>query len=90
MGASLSEITYRGTNRARLISQPNNSIGHPSNDSRKRDRHNDASDEDIEELSPRRKKIQTTSNYIYETLFLNGTNSDMVIHALGECMWGCG
>ena len=41
-------------------------------------------EDDVEELSPRRKKIQTTSTYIYETLFKKGANSDITITALGS------
>lgn len=41
------------------------------------------SEEDVEELSPRRKKIVATSTYIYETLFMKGVNSDVTISALG-------
>ena len=35
-------------------------------------------------LFPCRKKIQTTSAYIYETFFKQGTHSDVVIKALGK------
>jgi hypothetical protein len=31
-----------------------------------------------------RKKIQTTSSYIYDTLFMKGVNADVSIAALGE------
>ncbi|MBN3317442.1 GMCL1 protein, partial [Atractosteus spatula] len=34
--------------------------------------------------TPRRKKLKTTSKYIYQTLFLNGENSDIRICALGQ------
>ncbi|KAM8794642.1 germ cell-less protein-like 1 isoform 2-T2 [Eudromia elegans] len=34
--------------------------------------------------TPRRKKLKSTSKYIYQTLFLNGENSDVRICALGE------
>ncbi|XP_054612478.1 germ cell-less protein-like 1 [Dunckerocampus dactyliophorus] len=34
--------------------------------------------------TPRRKKLKSTSNYIYQTLFLNGENSDIRICALGQ------
>ncbi|KAM6106702.1 LOW QUALITY PROTEIN: germ cell-less protein-like 1 [Pterocles gutturalis] len=34
--------------------------------------------------TPRRKKVKSTSKYIYQTLFLNGENSDIKICALGE------
>lgn len=33
---------------------------------------------------PSRKKLKSTSKYIYQTLFLNGENSDIKICALGE------
>ncbi|XP_053822359.1 germ cell-less protein-like 1 isoform X2 [Vidua chalybeata] len=35
-------------------------------------------------LRGRRKKLKSTSKYIYQTLFLNGENSDIKICALGE------
>ena len=56
-------------------------------------------EDEVEEISPRRyslryahffknifhrKKIKTTSAYIYETFFEQGTHSDVVIHALGK------
>lgn len=34
--------------------------------------------------TPRRKKLKSTSRYIYQTLFLNGENSDIRICALGQ------
>ncbi|KAG5835145.1 hypothetical protein ANANG_G00269040 [Anguilla anguilla] len=34
--------------------------------------------------TPRRKKLKSTSKYIYQTLFLNGENSDIQICALGQ------
>ncbi|XP_039180218.1 germ cell-less protein-like 1 isoform X3 [Crotalus tigris] len=34
--------------------------------------------------TPRRKKLKSTSKYIYQTLFLNGEKSDVKICALGE------
>ncbi|XP_011799595.1 PREDICTED: germ cell-less protein-like 1 [Colobus angolensis palliatus] len=34
--------------------------------------------------APARKKLRSTSEYIYQTLFLNGENSDIKICALGE------
>ena len=40
-------------------------------------------EEEVEELSPRRRKIVATSTYIYETLFKRGVNSDVTIIALG-------
>lgn len=56
----------------------------PTSNERKRG-HSELSEEDIQELSPKRKKIQTTSSYIYNTLFRQGVNSDITIHALGAC-----
>ena len=41
------------------------------------------SEEEVEELSPRRRKIVATSTYIYDTLFKRGVNSDVTIMALG-------
>ena len=34
--------------------------------------------------TPQRRKLKSTSKYIYQTLFLNGENSDIKICALGE------
>lgn len=34
--------------------------------------------------TPRRKRIKSTSNYIYQTLFLDGINSDVTISAIGK------
>ncbi|XP_060083594.1 germ cell-less protein-like 1 [Ylistrum balloti] len=34
--------------------------------------------------TPKRKRIKSTSNYIYQTLFLDGENSDVTISALGR------
>ncbi|OCT89926.1 hypothetical protein XELAEV_18018540mg [Xenopus laevis] len=43
-------------------------------------------DDELENLlnTPRRKKLKSTSKYIYQTLFLNGENSDIKICALGQ------
>ena len=38
---------------------------------------------DVEDVTPRRKRIQSTSDYIYETLFKKGSDSDITICALG-------
>ena len=38
----------------------------------------------IKYISFNRKKLKSTSKYIYQTLFLNGENSDIKICALGE------
>ncbi|XP_046900368.1 germ cell-less protein-like 1 [Hypomesus transpacificus] len=55
---------------------------------RKRSAHCDCDSEPEEEDSlldtPRRKKLKSTSKYIYQTLFLNGENSDIRICALGQ------
>ncbi|KAI7793192.1 germ cell-less protein-like 1 [Triplophysa rosa] len=41
-------------------------------------------EEDSQLDTPRRKKLKSTSKYIYQTLFLNGENSDIKICALGQ------
>ncbi|XP_077099127.1 germ cell-less protein-like 1 [Siphateles boraxobius] len=41
-------------------------------------------EEDSQLDTPRRKKLKSTSKYIYQTLFLNGENSDIQIRALGQ------
>uniref|UniRef100_A0A4W4GJ15 BTB domain-containing protein n=1 Tax=Electrophorus electricus TaxID=8005 RepID=A0A4W4GJ15_ELEEL len=55
---------------------------------RKRASHCECDSEPEEEDSlldtPRRKKLKSTSKYIYQTLFLNGENSDIRICALGQ------
>uniref|UniRef100_A0A3Q3K7V2 BTB domain-containing protein n=1 Tax=Monopterus albus TaxID=43700 RepID=A0A3Q3K7V2_MONAL len=55
---------------------------------RKRNAHCDCdSEQDDDDAildTPRRKKLKSTSKYIYQTLFLNGENSDIRICALGE------
>uniref|UniRef100_A0A8C7FMW1 Germ cell-less, spermatogenesis associated n=1 Tax=Oncorhynchus kisutch TaxID=8019 RepID=A0A8C7FMW1_ONCKI len=55
---------------------------------RKRTAHCDCDSEPDEEDAlldtPRRKKLKSTSKYIYQTLFLNGENSDIRICALGQ------
>lgn len=88
MGTSWSASRQQPSGQGRLISQPNNLIGRqdvetPPIGSRRKRPSDEISEEDIEELSPKRKKIQTTSNYIYETLYKNGANSDITISALG-------
>lgn len=40
-------------------------------------------EQDVEDVSPRRKRIRSTSDYIYETLFNQGADSDITIRALG-------
>ncbi len=42
-------------------------------------------EQEVEDVSPRRKRIQSTSDYIYETLFNRGADSDITICALGGC-----
>ena len=39
---------------------------------------------EVEEVAPRSKRIQTTSDYIFETLFNRGADSDITIYALGN------
>ncbi|KAJ7305289.1 hypothetical protein JRQ81_011206 [Phrynocephalus forsythii] len=62
-------------------------------DTRSEEEEEDGDEEEEEEASereerllntPRRKKLKCTSKYIYQTLFLNGENSDIKICALGE------
>ncbi len=38
---------------------------------------------DVEEVTPRKKRNKKTSDYIYETLFCHGQDSDIIIKALG-------
>ncbi|XP_026075256.1 germ cell-less protein-like 1 [Carassius auratus] len=55
---------------------------------RKHSSHSECDSEPEEEDSqldtPRRKKLKSTSKYIYQTLFLNGEKSDIQIRALGQ------
>ncbi|XP_077353042.1 germ cell-less protein-like 1 [Festucalex cinctus] len=44
----------------------------------------DKEDDDTILDTPRRQKLKSTSNYIFQTLFLNGENSDIRICALGQ------
>ncbi|XP_072918147.1 germ cell-less protein-like 1 [Hemitrygon akajei] len=44
----------------------------------------DCWENEAEESAPRRKKLKSTSKYIYQTLFLAGENSDITICALGQ------
>lgn len=54
----------------------------------KKRNHNQAELDDTDDCddnkSPRRKKLKSTSKYIYETLFVGGENSDVTIAALGH------
>nr|XP_054773140.1 germ cell-less protein-like 1 [Lytechinus pictus] len=55
---------------------------------RKRALNEDESDDESEANqvlhTPQRKKMKSTSKYIYNALFVNGENSDITIHALGK------
>lgn len=51
---------------------------------RKRCAEESIGEQEVEEVSPRRKRIQTTSDYIFETLYNKGADSDITICALGE------
>ena len=42
-------------------------------------------EQEVEDVTPKKKRIQTTSDYIYETLFNRGADSDITICALGRC-----
>ncbi|XP_064404214.1 germ cell-less protein-like 1 isoform X2 [Halichondria panicea] len=79
MGGAWSEGVRQVPTPARQVAQPSNKAT-PLSNPRKRA----LSEEDIEELSPKRKKIKSTSNYIYQTLFRDGINSDLTIRALGK------
>lgn len=60
----------------------------PSQKGRKRNLSEDDSDDEAETdqvlHTPQRKKMKSTSKYIYKALFVNGENSDVTIHALGK------
>ena len=40
-------------------------------------------DANVEDITPPRKKSKSTSDYIYDTLFRQGADSDITIKALG-------
>ncbi|XP_063301653.1 germ cell-less protein-like 1 [Pelobates fuscus] len=80
-----------GSLGSKLIRQK--AIQHPTGscDCKKRKRSSECpcdseTDDEIENLlnTPRRKKLKSTSKYIYQTLFLNGENSDIKICALEQ------
>ncbi|XP_064636179.1 germ cell-less protein-like 1 [Lineus longissimus] len=59
----------------------------PLEDSDSEERESDDQNTDIVNIdlhTPKRKKMKSTSKYIYETLFVNGENSDITIVALGR------
>ncbi|XP_060554814.1 germ cell-less protein-like 1 [Ruditapes philippinarum] len=57
----------------------------PDERKRKRDDIDDFSTSHLGLLNtPKRKRLQSTSKYIYQTLFLEGEDSDITIHALGR------
>ncbi|XP_033644165.1 germ cell-less protein-like 1 isoform X2 [Asterias rubens] len=61
--------------------------GKASPKKRKRGRDDDSDDDSEEDemmRTPQRKKLKSTSKYIYDTLFVNGENSDITIFALGK------
>jgi len=53
---------------------------------RKRSVEEAGSEHEVEDISPR-KKVKHTSDYIYETLFCQGQDSDVVIKALGKILF---
>lgn len=59
-------------------------ISPPRQERRKRLAEEMLGKQEVEDVSPRRKRIQSTSDYIYETLFKRGADSDITICALGE------
>lgn len=80
-----------GSLSSRLLGQESSSRPADSCDCRKRKRSLECqcdpeTDDELENLlnTPRRKKLKSTSKYIYQTLFLNGENSDIKICALGK------
>ena len=62
---------------------PPTSLHLATQEKRKRKAEEMVGEHEVEDVSPRRKKIQCTSDYIYETLFNRGADSDITIHALG-------
>ncbi|XP_075714630.1 germ cell-less protein-like 1 isoform X1 [Rhinoderma darwinii] len=80
-----------GSLSSRLLGQASLSQPAGSCECRKRKRSlecqcDSETDEELENLlnTPRRKKLKSTSKYIYQTLFLNGENSDIKICALSK------
>lgn len=57
----------------------------PQQERRKRLAEEMIGEHEVEDVTPRKKRIQTTSDYIYETLFNRGADSDITICALGGC-----
>ncbi|CAG2207770.1 BTBD13 [Mytilus edulis] len=51
---------------------------------RKRLQDNDSTDEEEEMHTPKKKRLPSTSKYIYQKLFLDGENSDITITASGK------
>nr|XP_023015152.1 protein germ cell-less-like [Leptinotarsa decemlineata] len=56
----------------------------------KKRRHSESDEEQNDKVvdvvlhTPKRKKLESTANYIYQALFVTGTNSDVTVRALGE------
>ncbi len=63
--------------------EPASPQGPPRNERRKRLAEEMLGELEVENVTPRRKRIQSTSDYIYETLFNKGSDSDITIRALG-------
>ncbi|KAL5017969.1 hypothetical protein ScPMuIL_003691 [Solemya velum] len=90
MGNYLSRINFNGA-LSRVANRPENDN---TSTPRKRKREHLNFDDEYEEASsrqipdqlntPKRKRLKSTSKYIYQTLFLDGENSDITIVALGR------
>lgn len=76
MGNRVSEVGASGSGES-ASSRPSNQ------ERRKRLAEEMIGEQEVEDVSPRRKRIQSTSDYIYETLFNRGADSDITIRALG-------
>ncbi|XP_077119192.1 germ cell-less protein-like 1 isoform X1 [Ranitomeya variabilis] len=90
LAQDLTQEPSMGTLSSRLLGQESSSsLPAGSCDCKKRKRSLECqceTDDELENLlnTPRRKKLKSTSKYIYQTLFLNGENSDIKICALGK------
>jgi len=71
------------SNRPKLITtssiQP-----HKSNPTKSTNDHNEISSVETKLSTPARKKMKSTTDYIYTHLFLNGEESDLTVHAHGK------
>ncbi len=70
-------------NRLSSLTPTSNSSHSGRAEKRKRDSEDVVADYEVEDVSPQRKRILTTSDYIFETLYKQGADSDVTINALG-------